>query len=232
MSAAPKPHPSSVVSLEDAPARLAELGLTVQMLQRSIEVGDSKKQMVAHPVFPKTYPGVVMWAETLAELRRQLLKRRVGWAIGETQNYATVYAEDSGIAVAVVAGDGGVGRENLHPRPTRKKGKKTRQRIHRNARQLYIQDELALEFPAGTPEKKELPPDEACQTWFLLINATKKEVRIELSCPLEITEDGIVYGWLERIMLPPVAIAGAVAPMEPDDDDDGYDGGDEPLVGR
>lgn len=225
MSLSEAPRPSRIVSVDEAPARLRLLGLTVEMLQRSIEVGDSKRRLVSQPVYPSTYPGVAMWAETLAAFRRQCLKLQDDWGIGATDNYATVYSTKRSIAIAVVAGDAAVGKETLRdPRLTRKKGKKTTQRVQRNAQQIYIQGEL---FPASEPD---LPPDEACRTWFLIIHPTKKEVRVELSCPLSMSEDGIVSGWQERILLPSVPISGAVAPIAPDDDDD--DNGDDNLVGR
>jgi hypothetical protein len=224
------PHPSRVVKATEAPSRLRELGLTIQMLQRSIEVGDNKRRLVSLPVYPATYPGVTMWAETLAELRRQLLKIRDGWEIGTTSNYATVYSTRRTLAIAVVAGDSAVGRDNIRdPRLTRKKGIKTTQRIERNARQFYIQGEL---FTIAEVVRT-LPPDEACKTWFLMIHPTQSEVRIELSCPLSIDEEGIVSGWQERILLPSVPIAGAIAPISPDDDDDDDGGiGDGSMVSR
>jgi len=201
------------------------------MLQRSIEVGDNKRRLVSLPVYPATYPGVTMWAETLAELRRQLLKIRDGWDIGTTSNYATVYSTQRTLAIAVVAGDSAVGRDNNRdPRLTRKKGSKTTERIERNARQFYIQGELF----SIAEVVQELPLDEACKTWFLMIHPTPSEVRLELSCPLSIDEeDGIVSGWQERIILPPIAISGAIAPISPDDDDDDDGGnGDGSMVSR
>ena len=225
MSESATPRPSRVTDADRAPVRLRNLGLTTEMLQRSIEVGDSKRRLVSQPIYPATYRGVVMWAETLAELRRQLLKIRDGWEIGATENYATVYSVERNIAIAVVAGDAAVGRRVREPRLTRKKGKKTTQRVERNARLLYVQEELF------SKAELQLPPDETCTTWFLLVHPTMKEVRIELSCPLSIDSDGYVSGWQERILLPPAEISGAVAPVSPDDDDDDDDGDDE-LVGR
>lgn len=61
------------------------------MLQHSIEASDTKRRIVSQPVYPSTYPAVVMWAETVAELRRQLLRLRAGWDVGTTANYATVF---------------------------------------------------------------------------------------------------------------------------------------------
>lgn len=77
---------------------------------------------------------------------------------------------------------------------------------------------------------KDLPADEACETWFLIVRPTKTEIRIELSRPI-FMESGVVSGYSERILLPPVPISGAVAPIAPDTGEDDGDGGDE-LVSR
>ena len=196
------------------------------MLQRAIEVGDTKRQQLSQRVYPSTYRGVAMWGETLAELRRQCLRRRDDWDIGSSSHFATVYCPKRNIAIAVAGGDAAVGADSQRaPRLTRKRGDKTTQRVQHNAHELYVQGVL---FDAPEITKK-LPPDEACQTWYLLVHPTSKEVRLELSCPTSIDGDGIVSGWHERILLPPVPISGAIAPISPDDDDDS---GDAPLVGR
>ncbi len=219
------PQPQRIfVDPEDVRRRLEEFGLTAEMLTRSIESGDLARQPVMQPVFPATYAGVTMWAQTLAALRRELLKRRNGYEIGRTGNYETVYSAERRIAFAVNAGDSYTGINGRRdPRLTRPKGAKTTERIARNVRDTQL---TLIEIP-----DPELPPDEACETWFLLVRPTKNEIRLELSCPRKIGPDGIVDGWHERVILPPVPLSGAVAPFEPDDGgDDGDDG--EALVQR
>ena len=220
------PQPQRIfIEAEDVERRLAAFGLTPEMLSRSIEAGDLKRRPVMQPVYPAGYAGVTMWAETLAELRRQLLKRRDGYEIGRTGNYETVYSAERRIAFAVNAGDMNTGINGKHePRLTRPKGAKTTERVARNTRNTQL---TLIEIP-----DPELPPDEACETWFLLVRPTKNEIRLELSCPRKIGPDGIVDGWHERIILPPVAISGAIEPVEPDDGgDEGNDDG-EALVQR
>jgi hypothetical protein len=211
-----------IVAPEDAATYLKEFGLTVEMLHRSIEVGDNKRGQVNQDVYPLTYRGFVMWAETLAELRRQLLKISDGYEIGRTRNYETIYCVKRNVAIAVVAGDSMVGIRGIRePRLTRKKGTKTTERVRRNAQHIFTQGELF-----HLPAKKKIPDDEACLTWFLMVRPTSKEVRLEFSWPLSIDGDGYVGVWQRRILLPPVAISGAIAPVNPDDDeliDDGND---------
>ena len=215
---------SRVTGPDDADDHLREFGLTVEMLHRSIEVGDSRRGQVSHDVYPLTFRGVVMWAETLGELRRQLLKISDGYEIGRTSGYETVYCKKRNFAIAVVAGDSMVGQNGARPpRLTRKKGIKTTERVRRNAAYVFSQGELF-----SIPTAKKSPDDESCLTWFLLVRPTATEVRLELSWPLFLTE-GVVGGWQRRILVPPVPISGATEPINADDYID--DGNDE-LVTR
>ncbi|MET9107021.1 hypothetical protein [Streptomyces zhihengii] len=222
----PPARRSKIVPPERAAERLAELGLSIDKIHKSVTAGDDARSRVTVRFYPRNYPGISMWAETLATLRRELIKSRQGWEIGQTGNYETVYSAVRQLAFAVVAGDrytGIAGKRD--PRLTRKRGPKTKERIDRNSK---IFEQIALEF--DLPElANPLPPDEACSTWFLVIHADDDHIRMEVSLPVEVREDGLVGEWVERILIDPVPTSGAVAPIEPgeDDDDDG-----EPMVSR
>lgn len=228
MSAQPERHDVGgrrVVGAEGAPERLAELGLTKDGIHASITVGDSARQRVTGRHYPRNYAGFAMWAETLAELRRQLIKVRQGWRIGYSGNYETVFSQERNFAIAVVGGDKFTGIQGTRdPRLTRKRGKRTTERLDRN--RVLGQLELGLELPDNSDE---LAPDEACETWFLVVHPLEDEVRIELSLPKKVGDDGLVGEWTERILIDPIAVSGAVAPIESFDDGDD-DGGD--LVTR
>jgi hypothetical protein len=216
-----------IVPVSAAAARLKDFGMTPEIIYRSIEVGDSARQRVTQERYPRTYPGVTMWAETLSEWRSQMLKRRIGYEIGRTNGYETLYSPDRAVAFTVVAGDSCTGIiGNRDPRLKRPKGIVTTKRVARNRRKsIRMGVQLAL-IPA--PEKK-LAPDEVCDTWFLIVRPTSSEVRLELSKPVIIDSEKIVSGYDERILFAPVPISGAVEPIDPDDLGD--DGGDD-LVGR
>ncbi len=155
-------------------------------------------------------------AETLASLRRELLKTRQGWSIGQTGNYETVYSSQRKVAFAVVAGDKYTGIDGPRdPRLTRKRGPKTKERIERNA--AYEQLAFKLDLPLLA---EEIPADEACSTWFLVVFADEDHIRMEVSLPVDIRKDGLVGEWVERIIIDPVPSSGAVAPIEPDEDGD------------
>ncbi|MBC6469097.1 hypothetical protein [Actinomadura alba] len=209
----------------EAPANLKALGLTVEIIHRAIEKGDIARRRVDRPVYPVSYPGVTMWATTLAALRQELLKIRQGWKIGKTGNYETVYSEERKIAFAVVAGDSLTGVDGKRdPKLKRKKGPKTRDRIERNAK--YIQTALSL---PELEEEEGVTDDEACETWFIMVRASKDKIYIEVSRPIE-AGDGNVDDWSPRHLVEPLQISGAIAPIDPYGDDDDDDG--EELVGR
>src|SRR3546814_20310676 len=64
--------------------------------------------------------------------------------------------------------------------------------------------------------------DDGPLTWFLLIHRAATEVRCELSLPSQISPDGRITRWQERIMLPSIPLDGAeiaiVPPAGPDFD--------------
>jgi hypothetical protein len=216
-----------IVPVSAAAARLKDFRMTPEIIYQSIEVGDSARQRVTQDRYPRTYPGVTMWAETLSEWRRQMLKRRVGYELGRTNGYETLYSPKLGVAFTVVAGDSCTGIDgHRDPRLKRPKGIITTKRVTRNRQKSILMGvQLAL---IPVPEEK-IAPDEACDTWFLIVRPTRSEVRLELSKPVIIDGERIVSGYDERIMLAPVPISGAVEPFDPDDLGD--EGGED-LVGR
>jgi hypothetical protein len=228
----PGPQYQRIVPPEKADQRLAAFAMSVAIIRRCIETGDTARGRVSNPPYPATFAGFTMWAETLTAWRKEMLKRNVGYAIGNSHGYETVYCVQLGVAFTVMAADINTGiRGKRDPRSVRDKGTVTAKRVNRN-REVSAQ--------AGTPgvqgvliplpTDKNLPPDETCDLWFLLVHPTRDEIRIELSRPI-MMEGGLVVSYSERILLPPVPISGAVAPIAPDNGEDDDDGGSQ-LVGR
>ena len=219
-----------VIQPEDAEERLRDFSMTVEMIHQCISVGDSARRRVMLPVFPATFPGTTMWAETLAEWRRQLRKRSREYDIGRSRGYETVYSAERRVAFTVVAGDSFTGKDGARPpRLTRPKGVVTKERVDRNRETAIGLVQLAL-IPDENDKKP--PPDELCDTWFLIVHAAKDEVRIELSLPVDLDGDSVVSEYYERILLPPVPISGAIAPMTPEDEGNDDGNGGSPLVSR
>jgi hypothetical protein len=216
-----------IVPVDAAAARIKDFAMTVDIIHHCIEVGDSARQRVAQERYPRTYPGVAMWAETLSEWRSQMLKRRVGYEIGRTSGYETLYSPDRGVAFTVVAGDSSTGIPGPRdPKLRRPKGIITARRVTRNRQRSPL---MGVQLALIPKPAEKLAPDEACDTWFLIVRPTDSEIRIELSKPVIIDSERIVSGYDERIMFSPVSISGAVEPIDPDDLGD--EGGDD-LVGR
>lgn len=195
----------------DADRRLAELSLRAEYLRNALARGDELRRQCS-PLHPRTYPGQVMWAETVAELRRQLIPSSGDWACGSINNYETVFSSRSEIAIAVVGGDSYTGVRGFEdPSVQRKRGPVTRKRVQRN---LVAQATL----PFLGPDIKDLADEERASTWFLLVHARSGRLYQELSLPVSMDEDSRVTRWAERILLEPLDRDGAVTPV-PDFDD-------------
>jgi len=228
------PRACIVVPTEAAPARLAQLGLTIEILATAVAVGDSRRKSKTLAQYPRNYPGIVAWAETLAELRRKLIQLRVGWDSNHFSNYETVYLLEKSVSIAVAGGDKNTGIEGVnHPRLARKRGPMTTDRVEKNLTNGLTNGQFALDYgPQFEPHEKKKsnrPTDFGCQTWFLVVHADKEEVRIELSLASGIDKEGLVASWIERIMIPSLPVSGAVLPIDPDQDDDDEDS---PFVTR
>ena len=111
----PAPPQRRVILPEDGEERLRVFGMTLEMIDRSISVGDSARRRVMLPIYPATFPGTTMWAETLAEWRRQLRKRSKEYDIGRSRGYETVYSAERQVAFTVVAGDSFTGIDGARP---------------------------------------------------------------------------------------------------------------------
>jgi hypothetical protein len=192
---------------DDALRRLAEMGLRAEFLTDSATRGNERRARCT-PHHPRSYPGQVMWAETLAALRIKLLDRREKWKIGNKQNYETVFHGGHCVAIAVVGGDDNTGvRGPVHPMTARPRGPVTNKRVRHN---LAVGQ---LPLPGvPIPEAKPIT-DEDCITWFFLINARENKLYGELSLPIVGSRKRIT-NWAERIILSPLELVGAVTPIE------------------
>jgi hypothetical protein len=233
MSTAPLNAPEApcvVVMPDAAPGRLADLGLSADVLTDTVGQGDSRRKTKMAAQYPRNYPSIVAWAETLAELRRKLIRLQVGWESNNFANYETVYLIERSVSIAVAGGDKNTGTTgNGHPKLARKRGPMTTDRVRKNVNPRQFAFDLGPQFEPREKAKKKQPADLGCQTWFLVVFADKDEVRLELSLPSGIGKDGVVSTWLERIILLPLPVSGAVLPIDPYQDDDDHD---DPLVTR
>lgn len=210
------PQPVFVESqLVDGPAAtsaLADLGLRPELFVAAMLRGHEMQQRCL-PVHPKTFPGQVMWAETVAELRTRFFDLNQGWQAGQAGNYETTYHPGRRIAIAVVGGDANTGVRGLQPPKTaRRRGPVTARRVSHNAAGQLTLDLPDLAVPADD--------DSQCATWFFLLKARDGVLYSELSLPLLLGEDHRVARWGRRILLRETTLVGAVTPTEPDEDGD------------
>ncbi len=155
------------------------------------------------PNHPRFGIGIAAWMEGVAALREGLLPD--GWTRSDERNYALVVDPGNSIAINVATGDSGTGRPNANVSNRAPKGIATADAISANQAQL----ELPLPVPALHAHG-----DDGPMTWFLLLHQSTTEVRCELSLPSQISEDGRITSWQERIMLPTTPLDDAELEIE------------------
>jgi hypothetical protein len=135
-----------------------------------------------------------MWGKPMRFLRDRLVPR--GWRSENKQNYATVVHPEGHHAITVAAGDAHTGIPDRTPTTRTEKGPVTREAV--NGNQLHF-GEIVESFR----------PFVHRQTWLLLhyFDEETDEIRMELALPTDMTADGFVGAWLERIILSPVALS-------------------------
>lgn len=177
--------------------RLAELGLTMDILRESLEEGwRVAADCTKHD--PPNLPGIIVWGKTIRHLRDRLVPE--GWRSSNTMNYATVISPDRITALGVAAGDECTGRLEMTPSTRSPKGPATRRALDGN--QLTFSD-YADHFPRPS---RRLVKGVHRQTWLLLhyVDEEEGEVRLELSLPAEMDDQGRIVEWRERIILEPI----------------------------
>ena len=191
----------------DAQNRLAEFGLSIDILQKAVEAGYLGFISCTDNDPPATW-GYTAWAHTLRRLREQLVP--FGWERNNSLNFPRTFSEEHKISIIVSTGDEGTGRGHLHPRTKSSKGQLTEQAVYFNS----IQGTLKGFLP---DEETKTLPNSAYTTWILLFYVTATEIRAELSLPSIIT-DGDILAWKERIILPSIEVDPGVLEGGPEED--------------
>jgi len=174
--------------------RLAELGLTQQLLHDAIRYGELARSTCTKND-PPALSGILGWGRTTRGLREVTIP--LGWRASEAGQLSTAVHPSGGIAIAVATGDTGTGITTSTPRTKYPKGPATAAAVERNRLQLNI---FALEANVEEPD------EEHPVTWLLLLARTNSEIRCELSLPGHIGVDDRVEDWAERIILAPLPI--------------------------
>jgi len=185
--------------------RLADLGLSTDLIERVVRQADAEVSMCTE-LDPPILAGLTRWAKTSRFLREELIP--LGWTYDNPRNLARTIHPDGEFAIVAATGDGLTGLADVLPGTRYRKGDATTAAVQAN-------EQLAFDFGdfvTGTADPG------AIRTWVLLFHADEDEFRVELSLPDRI-EDGRITRWAERIILPPFPRDQDTLTMEDDQHD-------------
>jgi hypothetical protein len=183
-----------VLAEQKAVDRLAEFGLSVELVERVIRRADADASMCTY-LDPPIMEGLTRWARTNRYLREELIP--LGWQFDNPRNLPRTIHPSREFAIVATTGDDltgltgtGTGLTDLLPATKYAKGGAT-------AAAVELNGQLTLDFgdfDFGSAKT-------SLQTWLLLFRVDDEGFRVELSLPNAIAE-GRITGWAERIILP------------------------------
>lgn len=197
------------VEKHEIQSRLHTLGLSEEQLREAARVGlDAMKRCTAF--HPPSSPGFYQWSEIHVALRQTFVPLK--WQHSDAGGFSTIVSPDGQIAVAVATGSSRTGRVGL-PDPTTKypRGAMTQAAVEVNQQTGLDLETGATIMPDGVAASR--------VTWWLLAHTSDEEMRLELSCPNAVGDDGRIDSWSERIFLEPIALEPTM-PMFPEDEPD------------
>jgi len=180
---------AGILVAAEAVGRLAELGLTVDLIERVVRRADAEA-IFCTPFDPPIMEGLTRWARTNRFLREELIP--LGWGFDTPRNLPRTIHPSGQFAIVATTGDDVTGLAGLLPAPKYAKGYAT-------VRAVGVNEQLALDF--GDFDPGGLPPRDHLLTWLLLFHTADDGFHVELSLPDRI-DDGRITRWAERIILP------------------------------
>ena len=195
---------------ENASARLAELGLSRELLFKASLRADAEAKLSTDLDAP-THAGTTRFSRTTRFLREAMIP--AGWDYDNSRNYCRTIHPTGAFSVVVSSGDQGTGVVTPGQSPSTRypKGEVTVQAVETNM-QLVL--ELGEEFDVPAQ------PSPTPVVWYLLQRVTAREIFLELSLPTAI-ENGVISKWEERIVLGSIPRDGE--PILSDETDRGED---------
>lgn len=194
----------------DVATRLAELGLKEELLWEALRQANLYRVRTTNH-HPRLYRYQVMTAETIAALRDLLVPE--GWQKLDDGQYELTLHPDGTMAIAVASGDENVAQVERTPSNKSPKGRHTIAAVESNRQADMFADLLPV---------KEMNAGVVRDTWVLLHRVTKDGIHSELSRPTEISDEGMIAFWSERILLGKIELDGdpvqITAPDQPDID--------------
>jgi hypothetical protein len=177
----------------EAVDRLAELGLTAELIERVVRRADAEASMCT-PLDPPIMEGLTRWGRTNRFLREELIP--VGWRFDNPRNLPRTVHPSGEFAIVAATGDELTGLADQLPATKYGKGDATVQAVE-------INEQLILDFGEFDPGLDDSEADGSGDmlTWFMLFHVDEDGFRVELSLPDAIV-DGRITSWAERIILP------------------------------
>jgi hypothetical protein len=181
-----------VRTADQAAGRLAELGLSTDLVERVVRRADAEAAFCT-PFDPPIMEGLTRWARTNRFLREELVP--LGWGFDNPRNLPRTIHPGGQFAIVATTGDDVTGLAGLLPGPKYAKGYAT-------TRAVEVNEQLTLDFgDFGDFGAGHLPPRDHLLTWLLLFHTGDDGFHVELSLPDRI-DDGRITRWAERIILP------------------------------
>jgi hypothetical protein len=183
----------------DVKSRLAELGLKAEILREALQRGLAAWASCT-PNHPTNFAGMYMWGEAVNAVRELLYPE--GWTRSDSGNLPMTVDAAKRVSIIVSTGDEFTGKVDLIPSTRSSKGPRTVNVVEGNAQQMTLFD------LRSRPDILEQSAEKL--TWIFLFyrDRPSNEVRCELSCPVNMNEDGQIDAWAERIILPAIPFGG------------------------
>ncbi|MFZ0798261.1 MAG: hypothetical protein WAM98_10785 [Terriglobales bacterium] len=203
--------------------RLAAMGLTTEIFETAgrVHLADYFS-CTEHD--PPIFPPIAGWAGGNRSLRDQLVP---AWTAINERNQPLVVNDAGTIAITALSGDEKTGTDET-PSTRSPKGRVTAEAVEVNLEQ---QTQFAfMENPAAVMEASERL---GRTLWIFLTHRDfeRGELRSELSRPLEMSEDGYIDRWGDRIIFPPIPFDGYGDTDNPENPHTGNDdGGQSPEI--
>jgi hypothetical protein len=179
---------------EDAIDRLAELGLTVEIVERVVRRADAEAGFCTR-FDPPIMEGLTRWARTNRFLREELVP--AGWSFDNPRNLPRTIHPRGEFAIVAATGDQLTGLLDLLPATKYPKGDATARAVLTNEQQLTLDFE---EFDLRMADGRATDVADML-TWFMLFHVDDEGFHVELSLP-DAFVDGRITSWAERIILP------------------------------
>jgi hypothetical protein len=214
----PRPEPRSPAE------RLADLGLTLEVFDTA-----AREHLAAYFActrhHPPTFPPTAAWAEGNRSVRDQLVPR---WTAKNERNQPLVINDDKTLAITALSGDEKTGTDET-PSTRSPKGRATAEAVQINNERAqsqfpFMEDAVAVMEASKEPGRT---------LWIFLVHRDLKnrELRSELSRPLEMSEDGYIDKWGDRIIFPAIPFDFGDADFNQDNPNSGNeDGGQSPEI--